>query len=482
MKCSHRLLYLIMLIIGASSAFAVSLQGQVLLKDAPFEHLEVTAHWVDDNDVSYQKVTHTLDREEANYMGSSRLRGFYFFRDINAKEGTNIVISFKGFPYSLVVPYSRSDIKVTTISFSHGPGGAGQAYVEIEEEEVIDELIYYEPESAQRTFVQGNLSENVSIPVEFKEINVSEETVPVSIIEAESRLMQDAFIIILFALLLGGIILVAVLFIRFGSDYVITTVTDIARPPNPERIMSRKIRNIARSSVEVSADESCRNALSQMIRMDIDLLAAFKDDKFLGIIPEKSFLVKGYASDKKISEEGMIVPEEGVGADTTIKDALRLMIERDINALIVEDKKISELTIEMLLVQIKDIAKAKYSTVRDVMRKRVYTLDREENVESARKILLEAELIVVTENDKPIGVFTLRNYIVGLFKYAENVSKHTIGSLMTAPYVTIDPDIGIYDAITYMTEKEFKRYPVIVNNEIIGIVSMQDMCIELLRS
>ena len=83
--------------------------------------------------------------------------------------------------------------------------------------------------------------------------------------------------------------------------------------------------------------------------------------------------------------------------------------------------------------------------------------------------------VVVSENDRVVGIFTERdllNRIVGL-ALNENL---TIGEVMTPDPRTLSPDDRIADAIRLMTERGYRHVPLVdAKGKCVGLLSARDI-------
>lgn len=83
---------------------------------------------------------------------------------------------------------------------------------------------------------------------------------------------------------------------------------------------------------------------------------------------------------------------------------------------------------------------------------------------------------IVMENDKPIGIITNRNIVnsIGAF----NISLDTPAKkIMSKPLIHVHPDDSIIDIAEIMTSKNIRKIPVIVNDEVLGIISASDLVV-----
>lgn len=116
-----------------------------------------------------------------------------------------------------------------------------------------------------------------------------------------------------------------------------------------------------------------------------------------------------------------------------------------------------------------------YKHVKDIMTKRVATIDEEKTMGDAAKIMGEkhiGSLIVVAES-KPKGIVTERDLLSGVLALGRDPAKTRVGSAMSWPLVTIPPDAPIKEAAKIMMKRK-GRLAVMDKEKLIGIVSSSD--------
>ena len=114
--------------------------------------------------------------------------------------------------------------------------------------------------------------------------------------------------------------------------------------------------------------------------------------------------------------------------------------------------------------------------VQKIMSTDVPTLTKEATVEQAAKLLVlkNAGCVVIVENKKPIGIVTeldfIRNVPSGVKKLKDSVSK-----IMTSPVTFMTPDMSLDEALKIIDTERYRKYPVVENEELIGLVTKKDI-------
>jgi len=141
-------------------------------------------------------------------------------------------------------------------------------------------------------------------------------------------------------------------------------------------------------------------------------------------------------------------------------------------------------------------------TARELMTTEVVTVTPDTSVKDAAKLMSEKEvgaLPVVDADGKLVGIVTegdlimqdvkvhFPSYISLLdgFIYLESFSRFeqelkkavaaTVGDVMTSPAVTAAPDTDVEALATLMVEKHVSRVPIVEGNRLVGIASKGDI-------
>jgi CBS domain-containing protein len=114
----------------------------------------------------------------------------------------------------------------------------------------------------------------------------------------------------------------------------------------------------------------------------------------------------------------------------------------------------------------------------DVMAREVVTLDENVPVKKAAEIMAQegVSAIITTSEGKAKGILTERDILKRIVAEDKNSKKTKIKEIMSSPLVTIEPTTSLEEAAHIMFEKKIKSLPVIHENRLIGLISLQDIC------
>ena len=118
--------------------------------------------------------------------------------------------------------------------------------------------------------------------------------------------------------------------------------------------------------------------------------------------------------------------------------------------------------------------------VRKVMLTDVPTLKKEDKIGDAARLLTKTEngCLVIIENDVPIGILTELDLVRHIKSPKKNL-KQPVSSIMSSPITFMTPDTKLDEALKMIDTKRFRKYPVIENNRLVGLVTKNDIVLAI---
>jgi CBS domain-containing protein len=118
---------------------------------------------------------------------------------------------------------------------------------------------------------------------------------------------------------------------------------------------------------------------------------------------------------------------------------------------------------------IRDIVREKGATVRSI--------DPDVTVFDALKLMADYGIgaLLVTQNGKPVGLFSERDYARKLALRGLRSRETPVSAVMSAPVLTISPDASVQEGMQVMTAKFVRHLPVVDGSGVIGMVSIGDL-------
>jgi len=115
--------------------------------------------------------------------------------------------------------------------------------------------------------------------------------------------------------------------------------------------------------------------------------------------------------------------------------------------------------------------------VREVMTKNVVTIDENKSVYDACMIYKNKAVgsLIVTKNKNHTGIITERNLIERTICEKRDPAKTLVSDIMTKDVKTVNPLDSIENSLEKMKEYNIKKLPVVMNEEIVGIITVTDI-------
>lgn len=122
------------------------------------------------------------------------------------------------------------------------------------------------------------------------------------------------------------------------------------------------------------------------------------------------------------------------------------------------------------MITIKQVLKNKNS--------QVWTVHPQATLREALKLMAEKEIgavIVVDEAGKLVGIFSERDFARSAHAHDSVDLDDPVSKVMTGTVYYVSPDRTIDECMALMTQKRFRHVPVLENGHLVGIVSIGDV-------
>lgn len=107
----------------------------------------------------------------------------------------------------------------------------------------------------------------------------------------------------------------------------------------------------------------------------------------------------------------------------------------------------------------------------------VWSVHPDDTVLDAIKLLAQKDIgaLIVIENDKPVGIFTERDYARKVYLRGKSSLDTAVREIMVSPVICVSPDQSVNECLALMTEKRFRHLPVVIDGRLVGMVSIGDL-------
>lgn len=83
--------------------------------------------------------------------------------------------------------------------------------------------------------------------------------------------------------------------------------------------------------------------------------------------------------------------------------------------------------------------------------------------------------VPVMEGGSVAGIFSERDVIHAIEAYGAAALDRKVGTVMTAPAITVGPGEAVIGALSLMTRRRVRHLPVVEGGRVIGVVSIGDL-------
>jgi CBS domain-containing protein len=115
--------------------------------------------------------------------------------------------------------------------------------------------------------------------------------------------------------------------------------------------------------------------------------------------------------------------------------------------------------------------------VEDVMVKEVITVDADSTVKDAAKIMncFEIGSLIVAKDSKAVGIITERDVLKRVVASAGNPEEVLVESVMSKPLIVVEPGMELEEAVRLMFKMKIKKLAVVKDGGLVGLVSLTDI-------
>ena len=110
--------------------------------------------------------------------------------------------------------------------------------------------------------------------------------------------------------------------------------------------------------------------------------------------------------------------------------------------------------------------------------RQIWTISKDQSVREALILMSEKNIgaiIIVDNNDFPIGIFSERDYARKIVLKGKSSKDTLLDEVMTKELITVTRDYKIDQCMEVMSEKRIRHLPVLENKKIVGIISIGDV-------
>ena len=116
-------------------------------------------------------------------------------------------------------------------------------------------------------------------------------------------------------------------------------------------------------------------------------------------------------------------------------------------------------------------------SVLNVKGNNIWSVASDTTVFDALKIMAEKNIgaLLVMKNNKVVGIFSERDYARKIILKGETSRTTSVKDVMTSAVLSVNPEQSIDECMALMTNKHVRHLPVTENENLIGLISIGDV-------
>jgi CBS domain-containing protein len=107
----------------------------------------------------------------------------------------------------------------------------------------------------------------------------------------------------------------------------------------------------------------------------------------------------------------------------------------------------------------------------------VWSIPPDATVYDALRLLAERDIgaLLVIQGEQLVGILSERDYARKVILKGKNSMKTAVSEIMTERVIVIEPKHTVEEAMALMTEKHLRHLPVLEGQKVVGLISIGDL-------
>ena len=253
-------------------------------------------------------------------------------------------------------------------------------------------------------------------------------------------------------------------------------------------MLSNQVKEIMTTQLtSAKITETISRVVEMMVTADVGRVIITDADVPVGIFTEKDVLKRvvnrGMDLQQTSIREVVTSPIQAVAEETHILDALGRMYQGNFRHLLVRGRRgtiVGIVSMRRILKIAVELGQglSETRTVGEIMSGQVLTVDEGHSISQSTELMIKnnSSAVVVTEDQRPKGIFTERDLLKRVINKVSDTTKTPVREVMTAPLISMPRTTHIGDVLAEMYRRDIRNMPVNGEREdLLGIVSMPDV-------
>ena len=107
----------------------------------------------------------------------------------------------------------------------------------------------------------------------------------------------------------------------------------------------------------------------------------------------------------------------------------------------------------------------------------VYSISPDTTVFEALRLMADKEIgaVVVLEGDKMVGIMSERDYARKVILQGKASKETSVKEIMSSKVIYTHPQVNVEKCLSLMTKNKFRHLPVMEQDRLVGILSIEDV-------
>jgi signal-transduction protein with cAMP-binding, CBS, and nucleotidyltransferase domain len=114
----------------------------------------------------------------------------------------------------------------------------------------------------------------------------------------------------------------------------------------------------------------------------------------------------------------------------------------------------------------------------------VWSVTPDTSVLDALAVMAEKDIgaLVVLENNRLVGIITERDYARKVILVGRSSKETPVRAIMTEQVMTVPPERTVGECMAIMNERHLRHLPVVENGQVLGVLSIRDVVGHIIRN
>jgi CBS domain-containing protein len=119
------------------------------------------------------------------------------------------------------------------------------------------------------------------------------------------------------------------------------------------------------------------------------------------------------------------------------------------------------------------------TTIRQILSRKseVFSVDPDATVFEALRLMEEKNIgaLLVTKGERLLGIFSERDYARRMILHGRTSKDTPVREVMTSDVFVISPDVTSGECMVHMTDRHIRHLPVVEGGRVVGVISIGDV-------